>query len=111
MKTRAIARLQEAERQLNIGLTRLPFVPSSSAAPHLPMLDLLSPGAPERVVHARGAAAHGTFRLHTAIPELTRAKLFTDTTQETPIFVRFSTVQGSRGSADSVRDVRGFAVR
>ena len=75
------------------------------------MLDLLSPGAPERVVHARGAAAHGTFRLHTAIPELTKAKLFTDTAQETPIFVRFSTVQGSRGSADSVRDVRGFAVR
>jgi catalase len=66
---------------------------------------------PERVIHARGVAAHGTFRLHTAIPELTKAKLFTDTAQETPIFVRFSTVQGSRGSADSVRDVRGFAVR
>ncbi|KAJ9107044.1 hypothetical protein QFC19_002913 [Naganishia cerealis] len=66
---------------------------------------------PERVVHARGAAAHGTFKLHTAIPELTKAGIFTDTSRETPVFLRFSTVAGSRGSADTVRDVRGFAVR
>lgn len=62
-------------------------------------------------VHARGAAAHGTFKLHTAIPELTKAGFLTDTSRETPVFLRFSTVAGSRGSADTVRDVRGFAVK
>jgi catalase len=66
---------------------------------------------PERVVHARGAAAHGVFKLHTAIPELSRAGILTDTTRTTPVFLRFSTVAGSRGSADTVRDVRGFALR
>lgn len=66
---------------------------------------------PERVVHARGAGAHGTFRLHTPIPELTRAGLFTDTQRETEVFVRFSTVVGSRGSTDLPRDVRGFAIK
>ena len=66
---------------------------------------------PERVVHARGAAAHGTFKLHTPIPEFSKAGILNDTSRETPVFLRFSTVGGSRGSADSVRDVRGFAVR
>ncbi|CRK11434.1 hypothetical protein BN1723_000882 [Verticillium longisporum] len=66
---------------------------------------------PERVVHARGAGAHGVFRLKEAIPELTHAGFLTDTSRETPIFVRFSTVLGSRGSADTVRDVRGFAIK
>jgi catalase len=66
---------------------------------------------PERVVHARGAAAHGTFRLTRSIEHLTSATILTDTTKETPTFVRFSTVAGSRGSADTARDVRGFAVR
>ncbi|PYI31101.1 catalase-domain-containing protein [Aspergillus indologenus CBS 114.80] len=66
---------------------------------------------PERVVHARGAGAFGTFTLHKAIPELTTAGVLTDTSRETPVFVRFSTVQGSKGSADTVRDVRGFAVK
>jgi catalase len=66
---------------------------------------------PERVVHARGAAAHGVFKLHTAIPELSRAGILTDTARTTPVFLRFSTVAGSRGSADTVRDVRGFALR
>ena len=66
---------------------------------------------PERVVHARGAAAHGTFRLTRSIEHLTCASILTDTTVETPTFVRFSTVAGSRGSADTARDVRGFAVR
>ncbi|EEY16636.1 catalase-1 [Verticillium alfalfae VaMs.102] len=56
---------------------------------------------PERVVHARGAGAHGVFRLKEAIPELTHAGFLTDTSRETPIFVRFSTVLGSRGSADT----------
>ena len=66
---------------------------------------------PERVVHARGAGAFGTFKLHKAIPDLSSAGVLNDTERETPVFVRFSTVQGSRGSADTVRDVRGFAVK
>jgi catalase len=66
---------------------------------------------PERVVHARGAAAHGTFRLIQSIENLTGAPILCDTSVDTPMFVRFSTVAGSRGSADTARDVRGFAVR
>lgn len=66
---------------------------------------------PERVVHARGAGAFGTFRLHEAIPELSNAGVLNDTSRETPLFLRFSTVLGSRGSADTVRDVRGFALK
>jgi catalase len=66
---------------------------------------------PERVVHARGAGAHGTFRLTKSIERLTCAPILCDTTVDTETFVRFSTVAGSRGSADTARDVRGFAVR
>ncbi|KAH8673356.1 catalase [Xylariales sp. PMI_506] len=66
---------------------------------------------PERVVHARGAGAFGTFRLKESAADVTLAPVLTDTSRETPVFVRFSTVQGSRGSADTVRDVRGFAVK
>jgi catalase len=66
---------------------------------------------PERVVHARGAGAHGTFRLTHSIEQLTCAPILSETGVETPVFVRFSTVAGSRGSADTARDVRGFAVR
>ncbi len=66
---------------------------------------------PERVVHARGAAAHGTFRLTQSIEDLTCAPILGETNVDTPTFVRFSTVAGSRGSADTARDVRGFAVR
>src|SRR6201996_2761332 len=66
---------------------------------------------PERVVHARGAAAHGYFQVYEPLTELTKAKLFQDPSQKTPVFVRFSTVAGSRGSADTPRDVRGFAVK
>jgi catalase len=66
---------------------------------------------PERVVHARGTAAFGNFKLHESIEELTTAGVLTDTSRNTPVFLRFSTVQGSRGSADTVRDVRGFAVK
>jgi hypothetical protein len=66
---------------------------------------------PERVVHARGSGAHGYFKLHKAIPEFSHAGVLNDTGRVTPIFMRFSTVQGSRGSADTVRDVRGFAVK
>lgn len=66
---------------------------------------------PERVVHARGAAAHGVFRVYESLEKLTRAGFLTDPKRETPVFVRFSTVAGSRGSTDLARDVRGFAVK
>jgi catalase len=66
---------------------------------------------PERVVHARGTGAHGYFQLYEPLPELTRAAFLNDPAARTPVFVRFSTVVGSRGSADTVRDVRGFATR
>jgi catalase len=66
---------------------------------------------PERVVHARGTGAHGKFTLFESAADVTSAGVLTDTSRETPVFVRFSTVLGSRGSADTVRDVRGFAVK
>jgi len=66
---------------------------------------------PERVVHARGAGAFGTFRLFESASDVTHAGVLTDTSRETPVFLRFSTVLGSRGSADTVRDVRGFALK
>ena len=65
---------------------------------------------PERAVHARGAGAFGEFKLHTPLTGLTTAKILTET-KVTPAYVRFSTVGGSRGSADTVRDPRGMAVR
>lgn len=66
---------------------------------------------PERVVHARGAGAFGKFTMHKSLEQYTTAGVLTDTSRTTPVFVRFSTVLGSRGSADTVRDVRGFAVK
>jgi len=66
---------------------------------------------PERVVHARGSAAHGYFECYKALDDLTRAAPFAQAGKRTPVFVRFSTVAGERGSADTVRDVRGFAVK
>jgi catalase len=66
---------------------------------------------PERIVHARGSAAHGVFKPYEAHTDLTKAAFLLDPSKETPVYVRFSTVQGSRGSADTVRDVRGFAVK
>jgi catalase len=66
---------------------------------------------PERVVHARGAGAYGYFELYDSLAEYTRAGFLTRPGARTPVFVRFSTVAGSRGSADTVRDVRGFAVK
>lgn len=65
---------------------------------------------PERVVHARGAGAHGVFRSYGSASNITRAG-FLAKDVETPVFVRFSTVLGSRGSADTVRDTRGFATK
>ncbi|MBS4021882.1 MAG: catalase [Dethiobacter sp.] len=66
---------------------------------------------PERVVHARGFGAHGYFQVYEPMTEFTRAKFLQDASKKTPVFVRFSTVVGSRGSADTVRDVRGFATK
>ncbi len=64
---------------------------------------------PERVVHARGFGAHGYFQVYESLADLSKAKFLQDPSVKTPVFVRFSTVVGSRGSADTVRDVRGFA--
>jgi catalase len=66
---------------------------------------------PERVVHARGSAAHGYFQVYEPLDHLTRARFLCDPSAVTPVFVRFSTVVGFRGSADTVRDVRGFATK
>ena len=66
---------------------------------------------PERVVHARGSAAHGYFEAYEDLSELTRAVPFSKKGKRTPVFVRFSTVAGERGSTDTARDVRGFAVK
>ena len=66
---------------------------------------------PERIVHARGVGAHGYFQAYEGNERLTKAGFLTDPSIQTPIFVRFSTVQGPRGSADTVRDIRGFAIK
>ena len=66
---------------------------------------------PERIVHARGSGAHGVFELYKPLAEYTKAGFLNDTTIKTPVFVRFSTVAGSRGSGDLARDVRGFSVK
>lgn len=66
---------------------------------------------PERIVHARGVGAHGYFQAYEGNERFTKAGFLTDPNIQTPIFVRFSTVQGPRGSADTVRDIRGFAIK
>ena len=66
---------------------------------------------PERIVHARGSAAHGYFECYEPLTKITRAALFSEAGKRTPVFVRFSTVAGERGSTDTARDVRGFAVK
>lgn len=66
---------------------------------------------PERVVHARGYAAHGFFELTESLADITRADIFQRVGERTPAFVRFSTVAGNKGSFDLARDVRGFAVK
>ena len=66
---------------------------------------------PERIVHARGSAAHGYFECYKSLKKFTRASLFSEAGKKTPVFVRFSTVLGERGSTDTARDVRGFAVK
>lgn len=66
---------------------------------------------PERVVHARGAGAHGYFQVYESLAQYTKAGFLQDPSLKTPVFVRFSTVVGSRESADLARDARGFAVK
>lgn len=66
---------------------------------------------PERVVHARGTGAHGYFQVYEPLAHLTKANFLQNPNNTTPVFVRFSTVAGSRGSTDLARDVRGFAVK
>ncbi|MGE3956023.1 MAG: catalase [Vicinamibacterales bacterium] len=66
---------------------------------------------PERIVHARGSAAHGYFECYEPLTRYTRAHLFSEAGLRTPVFVRFSTVIGERGSTDTARDVRGFATK
>ncbi len=66
---------------------------------------------PERVVHAKGTGAYGTFTVTQDITKVTRAKVFSQVGKQTKVFVRFSTVGGEKGSADTERDPRGFAVK
>ncbi len=66
---------------------------------------------PERIVHARGSGAHGVFELYKPMGKYTKAKFLNNTSIKTPVFARFSTVAGFRGSTDVPRDVRGFAVK
>ncbi|WP_436892528.1 catalase HPII [Siccibacter turicensis] len=66
---------------------------------------------PERIVHARGSAAHGYFQPYRSLSDITKASFLADPDKITPVFVRFSTVQGGVGSADTVRDIRGFATK
>jgi len=66
---------------------------------------------PERIVHARGFGAHGEFKVYEDLSKYTSADFLTNPDKTTPVFVRFSTVQGSKGSPDTVRDVRGFATK
>jgi catalase len=66
---------------------------------------------PERIVHARGSGAHGYFESYAPLSKYTKAAPFAEKGKITPVFVRFSTVGGERGSADTARDVRGFAVK
>ena len=66
---------------------------------------------PERIVHARGFAAHGEFQPYESMKDYTKADFLQDPSKTTPVFVRFSTVQGSKGSAETVRDARGFATK
>ena len=66
---------------------------------------------PERVVHARGFGAHGYFENYQSLADITKADLFQRAKEKTPVFVRFSTVAGNKGSPDLARDVRGFAVK
>ncbi|MEL7658633.1 MAG: catalase, partial [Bacillota bacterium] len=66
---------------------------------------------PERVVFAKGTGAHGYFRVYMPMSDFTKAAFLQNPDKKTPVFVRFSTMTGSKGSADTLRDVRGFAAK
>ena len=66
---------------------------------------------PERVVHAKGAGAHGYFEVTNDVTKYTKAAFLSEVGKRTPLFIRFSTVAGELGSSDTVRDPRGFAVK
>jgi catalase len=66
---------------------------------------------PERVVHAKGAGAFGYFQVHKSMANYTKAKFLQNPKKQTPVFIRFSIVAEGRGSADTVRDIRGFATK
>ena len=66
---------------------------------------------PERVVHAKGAGAHGYFEVTHDVAQYTKAKFLSQVGKKTPVFVRFSTVGGEKGSSDAARDPRGFAIK
>src|SRR5687768_987441 len=66
---------------------------------------------PERVVHPRGSGAHGYFQIYKPLTQYSKAAVFADPGVKTPVFVRFSNVNGSRGTADTIRDARGFATK
>src|SRR6202034_2853786 len=66
---------------------------------------------PEQVVHANGSAAHGSFKVTADVTGWTRARFLSEVGKDTEVFLRFSTVAGGRGSADAVRDPRGFAIK
>ncbi len=66
---------------------------------------------PERVVHAKGSAAHGVFEVTDDVTKYTRAAFLNTVGKKTPLFLRFSTVAGEKGSPDTVRDPRGFAIK
>lgn len=66
---------------------------------------------PERIVHARGYSAHGEFQVYHSMKEYTKAGFLQDPDKTTPVFVRFSTVAGSKGSGELARDARGFATK
>jgi catalase len=66
---------------------------------------------PERIVHAKGSGAYGTFTVTQDISQYTRAKVFSEIGKKTDVFLRFSTVAGEKGSADTERDPRGFAIK
>ncbi len=75
------------------------------------LTDFVRERVPERVVFAKGTGAHGHFRVYMPMSDFTSAAFLQNPDRKTPVFVRFSTMTGSRGSADTLRDVRGFSVK
>jgi catalase len=101
--------LEDNQNQLKAG-PRGP-VPMEDFAFREKMMHFDHERIPERVVHPRGSGAHGYFQVYEPLGDLTTAAFLQDPSAKTPVFVRFSTVVGFRGSADTVRDVRGFATK